>query len=142
MIQTVDRRTRPVLAMDVVHRRRRLGAVIGVSAILGAGAATVNAAGNFMDRVQEDHKLDRQLADPKAMEHYLDGSIDPSKVTIVVAPEEGVADQFGKDLHPEGNRQKLVDQIHAQTSANGMPGVQRGEEFVVEADQVQDSAAE
>ena len=119
------------------YKMRRLAATVLLFISGMVAKEGVDATAAYFHGVQEDNRLYEQTTKPDAMQRYLDGKIDPTKVVIVSASENSTASQFAEELHPEGDYRKLSDELHGQSDANGIPGVQKGEEFVVPKSDVQ-----
>ncbi len=110
---------------------RRFGA-IAILMISGAGLYKgVEAVSSFVDRKQEENNLYLETINPDALNAYNEGKIDPNKVTLVSATEDSTAIEFASKLHPSGDLRRPLDEIDSQSNANGIPGVQNGEVFVI-----------
>lgn len=102
-------------------------AVVAIG-LLGAGAVLGIAGKNTVDNINDQNKLYSQTTDPKALENYQNGLIDPEKTIVVTATESGTAWEFAHELKKDGNVQALVNEVAAQV---GSDGVQVGEQVVV-----------
>lgn len=114
--------------------RRGRAVVYAAAGIAAAGAAVgiVDAAGYL----READEIHRQVTDPDALSNYRAGKIDPDKVRVMAASQDGTPWSTAKDFGAQGDARPVATAIDAQDDINGVPGVQAGEQFVVPADRV------
>jgi hypothetical protein len=131
----------PEQATPRPHRRsgdqltRRGRAVVYAAAGLAAVGAAVGVA-DAVGYLREADGIHRQVTDPDALSNYRAGKIDPDKVRVMTATQDGTPWTTAKDFGAQGDVRPVATAIDAQDDINGVPGVQAGEQFVVPADQV------
>ena len=81
-----------------------------------------------------------QITQPDALQKYRDGEIDTTEVAVAVAPADSTVAEYARVLRPEGEYRDIQDVIAPQSTANGEPGVQEGERFVVRRSDIPDFA--
>lgn len=120
---------------NILRLNRKGVAFLGGITFL-AGSAVGIFANNQVQEVRDDYKLQKQLTSKDALDKYNLGEVDPRKATIVIATEAGTPYETAKALNPDADPRPLSRQIESQDGRNGYEGVQPGEQFVVERDEL------
>lgn len=113
-------------------------AAIGLGGLVAGGHEVVNAIQDHQEQVQLEQNLQR----PDALEEYIKGDQLPhDKVVRLEAPADMPADTFAKEIKKDNGAQwELTQQIKPQADFHLDPGLQGGEQVVVEKSLVDSSA--
>ncbi len=112
--------------------RRRLVAGAAVLALIGGAVE----AGHT---IVEDNKLASQLTSPNALNKYAHNEIDPNKAVVIKVNDanNGTAWDVAVNIKKDNvDVRDLADEIAPQADAQGDPGVEPGETFVVNPEYV------
>lgn len=116
--------------------------IVGSGAVIKNGADAVN---DWFDKREQHNAMTRNLQKPDALKRYLAGTAfvgdNREKVVLVEADDFMPPDTFAKILKKDNDSQDdLKRQIMPQADGQGDPGVQPGEQFVLERDLLSDEA--
>ena len=114
--------------------------------VLGlAGVATLVAAKFGVDALQDkvgEAMQDRQAQNVQVMEDYKSTGDVPEGSVVIESDQHGTAWDYSSDVAAEDGFDDLVDIVSDQANAQGVPGVEQGEVYVVPADAVNPEVAQ
>lgn len=123
-------------------RRGKLARTVGLIAGVGLGlTAAVNAV-SPSDSEKAHDDLVTNLQRPDALQEYIKGDRIPhDKAVRLESPDDMAPWTFAKEITKDDESQwELSQQIQPQADAQNFPGLQGGEQVVVERDLVSDEA--
>lgn len=132
-------------------RRGRLAASAAVLSLAAGGsflaADVVKKVNDKLDAHEEHGAMVTNLRNPDALKSYLAGTAfvgsNREKVVLVEADDTMPPDKFARILKKDNESQvDLKYQIMPQADGQGYPGVQAGEQFVLERDLLSEEAIE